>query len=235
MSNVGLPPDIVAQQAAQQGQRGIGGGAMENVSTAQKRGVAMNTLEPKAEAAEPAAKAASVEPEEASNCTNQSCNLEVKKEWNFCPVCNTDLLRGGPTKKLGVQFSEEDLSDYLFKGYIVKEITMLGKHKATMKSSQPKDLEHIDAYIMNGPWGKNDDGSDRKVSDFYMRQVNAMCMTASVVVKIDGESIGNSIEARMEWLKERGSSFVDILSGRVALFNQALVEYLKKEDTILGS
>ena len=173
--------------------------------------------------------------EETPVCTNSGCRIDVLPEWNFCPKCNADLLRGGPAKKLGVEYTEDDLSDYLFKGYIVKQIKVLGKHTATLKSQQPKELEAIDNYIMNGDWGKSEDGTDRKVSEFYMRQMNAMCMTASALVKVDGESIGATLPDRMKWLQERGTNFVDILSSRVVLFNKSLAEYLKKEDTILGS
>lgn len=195
----------------------------------------MNLSPTPIETAPPEEKVEEPEHEEVQVCLNDVCKVDVKPEWNFCPQCNMDLLRGGPAKKIGVEFTEDDLSDYLFKGYIVKKIKLLGKHTVMLKSSQPKDLESIDNYIMNGNWGKNADDTDRKVSDFYMRQVNAMCMTAASVAQMDGESIGESLDDRMEWLRERGSSFVDILSGRVALFNQAIVAYLKKEDTILGS
>jgi hypothetical protein len=88
---------------------------------------------------------------------------------------------------------------------------------------------------MNGDWGKKDDGSERRVSDFYLRQMNALCVTASAVTKVDGESIGDSLEKRLAWMNERGSSFVDIVSQRVTLFNQALTEFLRSEDSILGS
>jgi len=235
MSNVGVPPDIAAQMP-EQGRRGIGGGAVENLATVGKRGAAMGN--PNVGAAEEGATAplaAEVESEETPVCTNSVCRIDVLPEWNFCPKCNTDLLRGGPGKKLGIEYTEADLSDYLFKGYIVKQIKILGKHTATLKSQQPKELEAIDKYIMNGEWGKDEDGTDRKVSEFYMRQMNAMCMTASALVKVDGESIGADLPERMKWLQERGTNFVDILSSRVVLFNKSLAEYLKKEDTILGS
>lgn len=235
MSNVGVPPDIAAQMP-EQGRRGIGGGAVENLATVGQRGAAMGNPNVGETTTKPAeTKTADPESEEVTVCTNSACRINVEPEWNYCPKCNTDLLRGGPSKKLGIEYSEQDLSDYLFKGYIVKQIKILGKHTATLKSQQPKELEAIDKYIMSGDWGKEDDGTDRKVSDFYMRQMNAMCMTASALVKIDGESIGATLDDRMKWLQERGTNFVDILSSRVVLFNKSLAEYLKKEDTILGS
>ena len=241
MSNtVGVPPDI-ASQMSQQGQRGIGGGAAQNAKTVQQRNAAMNptlAAEQKALAEKEAEAAPASEddkPEEIQACPNAKCRIEVQDKWNYCPQCKTDLLRGGPAKKLGIVFTEDDMHDYIFKGFVVKEVTVMGRIKLIMKSGQPIDLKEVDDYIMNGSWGKTDDGDERKISDFYMRQINLMCGTASVIMKVDGESIGETLADRMKWLQERGSSFVDILSTRVSLFVQALSEHLEKEDTLSGS
>lgn len=232
MSNgVGIPPDIAARME-QQTPRGIGGGAPENLKTSTQRGAAMGVSQPLEKEDEPA-----VEKEEQKEefCPNKSCGKTVESDWNACPKCKTDLLSGSPSKKLGVKYSEKDLTDYLFKGYIIREVTVLGKHKMTLKSSQPKDLEDIDNYIMNGKWAKGTDGEDRAISDFYMRQVNSMCMTGAALVAFDGNPIGETIEDRVNWLKERGGGFVDILSQRVVLFSQSIAEFLSSEDTVLGS
>jgi hypothetical protein len=228
-----LPPDI-REKMGNAPPRGVGGGAAENAATAKQRDVAMNP-DAKPEVLEEPAPAEESEPEVRKHCPNSSCGIGVEKGWSYCSTCGTDLLVNGFQSKLGIKLTEEDLSDYLFKGYISREVKILGKHNATMKSSQPKDLEEIDRFIMTGKWGKEEDGSDRRVSDFFMRQMNALCQTASCVMKVDGDSIGDNLEARMEWLMERGSAFVDILSQKVGWYNQALTEFLKDEDTVLGS
>jgi hypothetical protein len=231
-----LPPDI-REKMGQQPPRGIGGGASENATAAKKRSVAMNPDEQSAK--EEAVSPTTPEPSEdeyRTRCPNVGCGSEItNKKWNYCPTCSTDLMLGGFENRLGIDLGEDDLSDYLFKGYITRDVKVLGKHVATMKSAQPRDLQEIDSYIMNGDWAKDEDGKDRKISEFFMRQMNALCNTASCVMKIDGESIGDSLESRMEWLMERGSAFVDILSQKVSWYNQALTEFLKKEDTVLGS
>lgn len=230
-NGVGLPADIV-EQAKKHGQQGIGSGAKENLHTAGQRNAAMNVSAP-----EEAVEKSEPEPEVETNpkCTNEICKKPVKDDWNFCPFCKTDLLKGGAIKRLGIEFTEEDVEEYIFKGCIFKEINFLGKRKATVKTSQSEDFDAIDDYIMNGSWAKNEDGSDRTISDFYTRQMNAICMTASCLMKISGESIGDTLPDRVAWLQQKGATLVDILTMKTNLFNQAFSEHLKKEDTILGS
>ena len=237
-NGVGLPADIV-EQAKKHGQQGIGSGAKENSHTAGQRNAAMNVSAPEEAVAkpEPEPEPESPKPEVETNpeCTNEICKKPVKDDWNFCPFCKTDLLKGGAIKQLGIVFTEEDVEEYIFKGCIVKEINFLGKRKATVKTSQSEDFAAIDDYIMNGDWAKKKDGSDRIISDFYTRQMNAICMTASCLMKIEGESIGETLPDRVAWLQQKGSTLVDTLTANASLFNQAFSEHLKKEDTIPGS
>lgn len=225
MSESILPPDI-REKLSRQTSGGVGSSAKENRPRSVVREEEASSSEPEG----------SEETEKVRNkCPNTVCGAPVEVSWSYCPRCRTDLLRDGAAERLGLKFNEEDLSDYLFKGYISREIKLLGRHNATIKSGQPKDLNAIDNYIMNGSWSKDENGDDRKVSDFFIRQMNAICQTASCVIKIDGEAIGDSFEKRVEWLMERGSAFVDILCEKVSLYNQALGDFLKKEDSILGS
>lgn len=228
-----LPPDIRAKAAQRpSGGGGIGGGAHENAVTAKQREAAMN---PDAVREEEAAAPAAAVDTDLKVCPNARCNKELVQDWNFCSHCGADLLRGGPEKRLGIAWSEEEMHDYIFKGYVVKDLTILGKHKITVKSSQANDMDEIDDYMMNGSWAKHSDGTPRKVSEFYLRQMNSCCVTAASVLKFNGSSIGETLAARVEYLMERGSSFVDIIGQRVVMFNQALGEHLKKADSILGS
>jgi len=232
MSNESIVPPDIREQMPQPSRGGIGGGAVENESSSMARESAMSAT---STTPEPEKKAAPKEKvtEELKACP--TCRKELADAWSFCAACGTDLVRGGAAKRLGIEFGEEDLNAYLFKGFVIRDIPILGKHQITTKSSQPTDLDAIDRYIMNGDWGKTADGAERKVSDFYLRQMNALCVTASAIIKVDGESIGDSLEQRIAWMSERGSAFVDIVSQRVTLFNQALTQFLKDEDTFLGS
>ena len=170
-------------------------------------------------------------------CPNDRCGgaAEASLGWKFCGRCGTSFSRGGSAKRLGVSFLEADLEEYLFRGYVVREISMLGRYKITLKSPQSKDWGDIDQYIMEGGWSKKGDGSERRVSDFYLRQKNSMCVVAACMVKLNGESIGETLADRMRWLEERGSGFLDIASDKVSLFNQAIAEFLSEADTVSGS
>jgi RNA polymerase-binding transcription factor DksA len=163
------------------------------------------------------------------------CKKVAESEWRFCASCGKELTGEGAAKRLGIDLNEQSLQDYLFKGYIVCNIKVFGKHTITIKSSQPKDLSDIDDYLMNGEWTKDAKGEAKNVSDFYLRQMNAVCVTASAVAKIDGDSIGETLVERVAWFMERGAAFVDTVSQRVTLFNQALTEFLQDEDAVLGS
>ena len=237
-----LPPDIreeVKKQQPKAGHQvspgGIGGRARGNAATAHQREVALGRHEEDLEEPAVQEEASDVHTEESKKCASATCTAELEPQWEYCPRCGADQIRGGAAKKLGIEFSEEDIQDYLFKGYVIRDIKILGKHTATMRSSQAKDLGEIDEVIMNGKWMKTKEGKDKQISDFYLRQMNAMALTAIAVRKVGGQSIGETLEERMDWLQERGSAFVDILAQKVTLFNRALTEYLKEEDSVLGS
>ena len=239
-----LPPDIREQmenrrRAAGDGSGGIGAAAPGNAVTARQREMAINpdaALQQAVDEAEAATSGAEPEKEEAQEvCGNARCGAKLKTAWNFCAKCGQDLLKGSPAEQLGITFTEEDMSSYLFKGYVVRDLPLLGQHKVTVKSSQPKDMNDIDDYVMNGDWNKAKGGEERGVSEFYMRQMNSLCITAASVQKFDGTSIGETMTERIDWLNEKGSAFVDMVSQRAVWFNQALTDYLRDEDTIRGS
>lgn len=238
MSGSTLPPDIreqiERQSARKQGHTGIGGAAHENQVSSQRRSAAVNPDAVAEDTERKATPAPDAEPE-LKTCPNTRCRKDLLDEWSFCAKCGTDLMRGGPAAALGIVWTEDDVSDYLFKGFVVRDLKILGKHKITIKSSQPQDMDEIDDYLMNGDWIKAKDGSQRNVSDLYLRQMNSLCIAASCISKFDGESIGATLAARVKYLRERGAALVDMFSGRVQLFNRALTEHLKKEDTFLGS
>ena len=241
MSNsMGLPPDIQEQREREskpipkREMGGIGAGAHENVRAASSRDFAMTGGAPKSEEKQEVA-SATEESVELVVCPNSRCASELNAEWSFCSKCGADLLRGGLERQLGISFEEDDIHDYLFKGFIVKEVKILGKNTAVMKTSQAKDLQDVDDFIMNGSWSKNENGAEKKVSDFYLRQINTLAISAACIQKINGDSIGETIEEKVLWLGEAGSALVDRLTTRVSMYNQALAEYLKKEDTLSGS
>lgn len=231
MSNTSiLPPDIQEQMGKRKiptpAPGGIGSAAPENNPTRR------SMMEDGAEA--PKAEPSVVEEDKV--CKSAYCHAELAPEAYFCSKCGFDQLRGGIMKRLGIEpFTEEDIQDYIFRGYVVRDVKILGKHTITMRTSQAKDLKEIDAFIMNGTWTKTSEGKEKQVSEFFLRQMNALTVTAMSIQKVNGQSIGSTLDERMKWLEERGSAFVDLLAQKTSLFNQALTDHLKKEDTLSGS
>jgi len=232
MSNGSLMPPDVQEQLDRQRPRaavpppsGIGAAASEN------------GRRQRVDASEPSTPAAAIAVEAVDlSCKSTLCRATVPAEASFCAKCGFDQLRGGLTKKLGIgEFTEEDVQDYIFRGYVVRDLKLMGKHMVTLRSSQARDLKEIDAFIMNGEWTKTSDGKDKQISEFFLRQMNAMSLTAMSIQKMDGKSIGESLADRVRWLEERGSALVDMLAQKVSLFNQALTDYLRQEDTLSGS
>jgi hypothetical protein len=225
-----LPPDIQEQVAkkSRTALPGIGSAAPENSPP-------RRLMKPEESvSAEPPAPAE--EKDDDTKCKSTFCGAPISAEAHFCSKCGFDQMRGGLVKKLGIApFTDEDVQDYIFRGYVVREIKVLGKHTVTLRSSQAKDLKEIDTYIMTGSWSRDENGKERQISEFFLRQMNALCATAMSIQKIDGSPIGTDLKERMKWLEERGSAFVDLLAQKVSLFNQALTDHLKKEDTLSGS
>lgn len=207
---------------------GIGAAAPENIASARARNTVVEQEAPVEEL-----ELVEEETDDLKFCLR--CKTKLEPEWNFCGKCGADLIRGGAAKYLGISFIEDDVHDYLFKGYVIRDVVVFGKFKVTMKSSQPSDIREIDEYVMEGVWRKDKQGKDRPISNFFLEQVNTLCMTAACVQKFNGESIGASLADRMSWLFERGSALVDALGQKAILFNRAITDHLKKADTLLGS
>jgi hypothetical protein len=230
-----LPPDVRSQmERSTQARRtgGIGSAVHENAAAAAAREQVVNGGAPVTDAP------AGVEEESAVEleiCPNLRCAIKLEDDWNYCSRCGANLTRGGAAKRLGITWTDDHIQEYIFKGCVVHDLPVLGKHKITVKSSQPTDMNEIDAFMVNGDWQKNPDGSKRAVSEFYVRQMNSVCITAAAIIKFDGASIGDTLADRVKYLMARGSALVDLLNGRVLMFNRALTEHLERADAFLGS
>lgn len=231
-----LPPDIREQMSQSGGRGGVGGRASENEAAASARAQAMGDPPRKDEAESERRQATDAQSsKEAPHSRCPGCEGDVHDEHDYCPKCGRDLLRKSAAEQLGIEFTEEDIEAYLFRGYVVREVKLFRGHTMTVKSSQPSDLSEIDDFIMNGSWSKTEDGRERKISDFYLRQMNMMAITAACAQKIDGYDIGGTVEERVNYFLDKGSALVDMASKCVTLFNQAITDFLSKEDLAEGS
>ena len=228
-----LPPDlrkqVEAREASRPGQhRGIGGAARENAGQAAARAQAFGEAASEGPVEEKAEAEKTKEPK-LEQCPG--CRAVLESEWNFCGKCGRDLVaERDPVKWLGIAaFTDEDVQDFLFRGYIVRDLPILGKHKIRAKSSQPKDLKDVDAYFVNGEY------KDKALSQDLYKQLHTMASVATSVFSLDDKTIGEKLSEKMTWLEERGSAFVDMITYRVALFNRAWTRYLEDQNRIMGS
>jgi hypothetical protein len=223
-----LPPDLRKQaEARTTAHRGVGGAARENAAQSAARAQAFG----EAYAGEPAKeKAEDEQKQEAKLEQCPGCRAALSDEWNFCAKCGRDLVSDrDPVKWLGIKpFVSDDVEEWLFKGYIVRDLPIVGDHKIRVKSSQPKDLKDVDAYFLNGEY------KDKPLSQDLYRQLHTMATVAASISSLDDKSIGDKLGDRMAWLEERGSAFVDMVTYRVALFNRAWTRYVEAKNRLMG-
>ncbi len=225
-----LPPDLRKQveSRAPSAHRGIGGAARENAEQAEARARAMGDPAPAPAAAGAATEEAKDEPK-LDVCPG--CRAKLDSEWNFCGKCGRDLLSDrDPVTWLGITpFSDDDVEHYLFKGHIVRDLPILGRHKLRVKSSQPKDLKDVDQFFVQGEY------KDKALSQELYRQLHTMASVATSIFSLDGVAIGGeTLKEKMAWLEERGSALVDMITYRVAVFNRAFTKYLEDKNRVLG-
>jgi hypothetical protein len=225
MSGSLLPPDL-RRQAESRPHRGIGGAAHENAAQAAARAQAFGEPPP-AKAGEKS----DVEDKDAKLTACPGCRATLDDEWNFCAKCGRDLVSDrDPVKWLGIKpFTTEDVEEWLFRGYIVRDLPILGEHKIRTKSSQPKDLKEVDAYFLNGEY------KDKALSQDLYKQLHTMATVAASVFSLDDKPIGDKLGDKMAWLEEKGSAFVDMVTYRVALFNRAWTGYVEAKNRLSGS
>ena len=240
-----IPPDMRSKKkpaphppSKSSAPSGIGGRAKENEANSQARAQAFGTIEEESDSPE-LEKAAPVLEEPPPPCSR--CKKEVQKKWHFCSGCGQELDSADPSEVLKVSLDEDDIENYLFRGYILKDVPILRNHSVTLKSSQKEDLDHIDDFLMNGNWRKKKDASGKpndeikEVSQFLLTQMQSFAVMASSVVKIDGQSIGKDLLERVEYLNDKGSAFIDLLAKKTVLYNKAITKLLEDEDAVLGS
>jgi hypothetical protein len=210
-----LPPDL-------RGRGGIGGGARENRASAISRDAALSN--PPVE--EHLSEKAPPEPETDVEHKCTRCSTISSEEANFCHKCGKDLLLD-PMKKLGIEFTEEDLDQYLFKGYLVKEVKVVGR-SLMVRSSLPDDHKQITAYLM-------DEWNNKPVTQDFWENLRGAASISLCIVSFDGKEIGENVSERVDWMLKIGSALHDMITNKVVLFNRAITEWLSKKDTFLAS
>ena len=166
------------------------------------------------------------EPEVPEGVSCPACQSEVAADVNYCPICGVDLGKLDVESALGIKIGDEDLQQYLFQGYLVKEITIIGDHTAVMKTLVPKDVNAIE-LSMTQKWG------EKKITNSHWQSQFALENLAHGIVKFGGISLGETPEERYVYLTEKmGSHLIDILSRKWSLLNRAVSHLLQNPDAL---
>lgn len=216
--NEHLPPDLRKQG-------GVGVAARENRASAVARAAATGAP---IEAEDVKEQAESVAEKEADVkipvCPR--CQKKCPEDYNFCANCGRDL-GTDPIKLLGIEFTDDDLDEYIFRGFLVKTVKVIGKD-LVVRSSLAQDHRDLSDYLMTH-W------SDKELTSDFWENLKGSAAISCGVVSFDGKSIGDDLHDRVDWMMKRGAAFHDMISKKVVLFNRAVTEWLNKKNTFLAS
>ena len=219
-ANEHLPVDMRRAQ-------GIGGGASENKKAAAAHAAALEGASGASrEPAEAEVEEEGNEEKQAAPTNCPHCTAKLSDEWNFCAKCGRDLIQD-PRKQLRIDFTSEDLDEYLFKGYLTKDIGIVGK-SLVLRSSKAEDAKDISAYLMEN-W------NGTQVTSEFWENLQGTAAISLGILSFNEQAIGETVQERVDWMLKLGSALHDLLTQRVVLFNRAVTEWLQEKDTFLAS
>lgn len=147
------------------------------------------------------------------------CKVSTIEDHNFCFNCGFDNKKRRAAAALGIEVTDDDVQDYLFKGHIVKAIPFMEKHTVTFKTSQSKEVDEADELTE-----KHFEG--RKPSDIEWLNYRSKVLIAFGWMKLDGASIGGSPKERLEYIQGHGSQLLELVGRKYKLFTDAIAEVL---------
>lgn len=167
------------------------------------------------------------EPQKVELTECKRCGHKADNEANYCPKCGDDLGRRTAKEMLGIELTNEDLDEYIFKGFLLKTVKCLGKNM-TMRSSLADDHRKINDFLMK-EWG------EKQVTQEFWENLKGTAAIALAIEAFDGKPIGDSVKDRVAWLLERGSAMTDLVTTKVVLYNRALTDWIQDKDLFLAS
>jgi hypothetical protein len=155
-----------------------------------------------------------------------SCGADVQEDHLFCSMCGLEQGRKDVIKALGVELTEEDLSEYIFKGYLVKDIPLVHGKMGTFKTLLPIEANACEDAI-------TDRFKDKDATNTQWTNVYAQMYLSYGWIKFDGNSLGETPEKRSEFIdKSIGVHLLDIASKKWSLFNRAIAALLEDPDAL---
>lgn len=155
-----------------------------------------------------------------------ACGEDVEKKHFFCTMCGVELGRKDIAKTLGIALTEDDVSEYFFKGYLVKEIEIAHGKRGIFKTLLPKEMDELESSMMER-------FKDRDVSQAQWSNISAITGLSYGWVKFDGMSLGETPGERFAYLMGKmGPHVIDIASKKWTVLNRAVQAMLEDPDVI---
>jgi len=150
-----------------------------------------------------------------------ACGDTNEPDSSFCSSCGTELGIKGIEESLGVEFTDDDISEYLFKGYIAKEIPLFRDKMAVMKTLLPKEASAAEDFVVAHFQGK-------EATQSQWSNVDALTYLSFGWTKFDGNSLGGTQGERYATIEGTiGVHLLDIASKKWSLLNRAVTELLE--------
>lgn len=155
-----------------------------------------------------------------------ACGSEIDEQFCFCGMCGVELGRKDIAKAIGVKLTDEDVSEYFFRGYLVKEIEIAHGKKGMFKTLLPKEMDELESKMMER-------FKDKDVSQAQWANISAITGLSYGWVKFDGVSFGETAADRFEYLMDKmGPHVIDIASKKWTILNRSVQAMLEDPDVI---
>lgn len=166
-------------------------------------------------------------PEEKKNETDcPACGGGVGENQLFCGHCGVELGRKDIAKAIGIKITEDDVSEYFFKGYLVKEIEIAHGKKGIFKTLIPKEMDELETKMMER-------FKDKDVSQNQWSNLSAITGLSYGWIKFDSVKLGETADERFEYLMEKvGPHVIDIASKKWTILNRAVQAMLEDPDVV---
>lgn len=166
------------------------------------------------------------EKKEKTNKKCPACGSEIDEKFSFCGMCGVELGRKDIAKTIGIKLTDEDVSEYFFKGYIVKDIEIAHGKKGLFKTLLPKEMDELESKMMER-------FKDRDVSQAQWSNISAITGLSYGWIKFDGVKFGETASERFDYLMEKmGPHVIDIASKKWTILNRAVQAMLEDPDVI---
>lgn len=160
--------------------------------------------------------------------TCSGCSDPISGDWLFCPSCGMEMNSGNYAKALSLELTEDDLSEYLFKGCLTKEVPLTAGKTAVFKTLVGGESESIETKLY-------EEFKDKETTQMAYLNRAAVVNLSFGWLRFDDQVLGDSPESRAERLSNFGVHLIDMASKKWTLFNRAVGAMLENSDILKNS